>query len=130
ITTFLRSSAYGFQGEISYASGHALDEVLNGGLTEVFSVDSLTGQIDTNNLRRLNYSNADYDIRHYLTADFSWQSPYKFQNPIFQSVLGGWAISGKAFWRTGTPFSVFNSSLPGRISNAVGGTVLAQVTST
>ncbi|MCU1309607.1 MAG: Oar protein [Candidatus Angelobacter sp.] len=126
-TTFRRSMGYGFQGEVSYTWSHSLDDISNGGLGEFFSGDSFTTQSEPGNPNRLGYSNSDYDIRHNLTGDFVWLLPYKFQNRAMESVLGGWSLASKVFWRSGTPFSVFNSSLAGAISNSIGGTVLADV---
>jgi hypothetical protein len=121
---FRRALTRGFQGQISYTWSHALDVISNGGFLP-FSVDSLASQLTTNNLRSLNYSNADYDIRHNLTADFFWQVPAKFHNGLLNSVLSGWTVSGKLFARTGSPFSVFNSKIAGRLSPAMGGQTLA-----
>jgi outer membrane receptor protein involved in Fe transport len=122
---FRRAYGFGFQGQIGYTWSHALDTVSNGGLTLFFSGDSLTSQNDPFSARRLNYSNADYDIRHSLVSDFLWEIPVKTANKAVNGVLGGWALSGKIFARTGTPFSVINSRIAGRLSPSVGGNVLA-----
>jgi hypothetical protein len=120
---FRRALAHGLQGQIGYSWSHALDVLSNGGFLP-FSVDSLASQLAPNNLR-LNYSNADYDIRHNLTADFLWQVPSKFHNGFLNSVLAGWTVSGKLFARTGSPFSVFNSRIAARLSPSMGGQTLA-----
>jgi len=125
--TYTRGFGYGFQGHISYTWSHALDDVSNGGLNSFFSVDSLTSQLDPTDLRRLNYSDSDYDIRHNLGGDFVWELPYKFHNTVAKAALADWTLGAKYYWRSGTPFSVFNTALPGRISNSIGGTVLAQL---
>jgi hypothetical protein len=123
--SYRRIMGYGFSGTFGYTWSHALDTVSNGGTTEIYSGDSLTNQLDPYNLKGLNYSNADYDIRHNFVADFLWEPPVKIANKFAQSVLGGWSLGTKIYARTGTPFSVFNSSMPARISPATGGTVLA-----
>ena len=123
-----RSMAYGFQAQFGYTWSHALDTISNGGLGEFFGYnDSLTSQINPYDLRSLNYSNADYDIRHNFTADFTWDIPVNFENRALNTVLGGWSLGSKWYVRSGMPFSVYNSSLPGRLSSAVGGAVLATV---
>jgi outer membrane receptor protein involved in Fe transport len=122
---YRRAYGFGFQGQIGYTWSHALDTVSNGGLTLFFSGDSLTSQNDPFSARRLNYSNADYDIRHSIVSDFLWEIPVKTSNKAVNGVLGGWALSGKIFARTGTPFSVINSRIAGRLSPSVGGNVLA-----
>jgi hypothetical protein len=123
--SYRRAFGFGFQGQIGYTWSHALDTVSNGGLTLFFSGDSLTSQIDPFSLRHLNYSNADYDIRHNLVADFVWELPMKSSNKIANNIFGGWSLSGKLFARSGTPFSVLNSRIPGQLSASVGGNVLA-----
>jgi outer membrane receptor protein involved in Fe transport len=126
--SYRRGMAYGITGQFSYTWSHSLDTISNGGLGEYFSAqDSLTSQIDPLNVRRLNYSNSDYDIRHTVTADFLWEIPAKFQQKALQNILGGWSLGTKWYARTSTPFSVYNSSLAGRVSAALGGTILAEL---
>jgi len=123
---FRRAFGHGFQGRISYTWSHALDIISNGGFLP-FSGDSVASQLNPLSLKSLNYSSADYDIRHNVTADFFWEMPVKFQNHVMNSVLGGWTIAGKFFARTGTPFSVINSRIAGRQSASMGGSTLATV---
>lgn len=123
--SYRRAFGFGFQGQIAYTFSHALDTVSNGGLTLVFSGDSLTSQNDPFNVRRLNYSNADYDIRHNLVADFVWEFPIKTSSKAMNYVVGGWTLGTKLYARSGTPFSVINSRIAGRLSPSVGGNVLA-----
>jgi hypothetical protein len=121
---FRRGFSQGFEGQIGYTWSHGLDTLSNGGLMP-FSYDSLSGQINPYNLRSLNYSNADYDIRHNLTADFIWEIPVKWKNRAINSFFGGWSIAGRLNARTGTPFTVYNGRLGMRLSS--GFTVLANV---
>lgn len=123
-TVFRRAFSHGFQGQISYTWSHALDTLSNGGIS-YFSADSLTGQINPLNLRSLNYSNADYDVRHNITADFTWEGPVKFKNGLMNAVFSGWSAGSRLFAHTGTPFSVSNSGISGL--STFGGTVLADV---
>ena len=124
--SYRRGMAFGFQGEFSYTWSHALDTVSNGGIL-AYSGDSFTSTFNPLSVRNLNYSSSDYDIRHNFTADFLWDIPLKMQNKALNSMLSGWSLSSKWYVRTGTPFSVYNSRIPGRISVAIGGSVLADV---
>jgi len=117
-----RKVTYGFQGSLNYTWSHALDDVSNGGILPYSFNDSLGGQLDPNNLRRLNYSNADYDVRHNISANYLWELPYKSSSTAWNYLIGGWSISGTFFSRSGYPFSVFNSSV------AAGLTVVPGVT--
>jgi hypothetical protein len=135
LISFRRAFGRGFQGQISYTWSHALDTVSNGGL-EPFSLDTLLGgygagasffplQINPASLRSLNYSNADYDVRHNITGDFVWQMPVKYKDRFTNAVFGGWAVGTTLSAHTGTPFSVINSGTS--LSADFGGVVLADV---
>lgn len=125
---FRRSFSYGFQGQVSYTWSHAQDDISNGGLGEFFSAaDSLNFQLFPYN-KSLNYSNADYDIRHNVTGDFTWDLPFKTSDHLFNAFVGGWNVGSKIYARTGTPFSVYVVNQSSRISASTGGTVLAAVT--
>jgi hypothetical protein len=127
---YRRAFAYGFQGQVNYTWSHALDDVSNGGLNEPFgnttSGQSITTQIYPYN-KSLNYSSSDYDIRHSLTGDFTWDVPFKASNKYFNAVVGGWNWSSKVYARTGTPFSVYAYNEAAKISSTTGGTVLATI---
>lgn len=91
-------------GHFNYTWAHAIDEVSNGG---VFTYgDSIQGQINPLSLRANNYGNADYDIRHNISADFVYAPNFHLGNRFLNEVVSGWQWSGKVFWRTGLPFSV------------------------
>jgi hypothetical protein len=108
LVNFRRAFGRGFQGQISYTWSHALDTVSNGGLLPFNTFDSLMGKINPSSLRSLNYSNADYDVRHNLTADFIWETPIKRKNRIMDAAFGRWSVGTTVSAHTGTPFSVIN----------------------
>jgi hypothetical protein len=108
-----RAFGRGFQGQIAYTWSHALDTASNGGLgfgtpnyPTAFSYDSISSQVDPRSASALNYSSADYDVRHNVTADFIWEMPVRVDNPLLKAALGGWSVASKLNARTGTPFSV------------------------
>ncbi len=119
---FRRALTYGFQGQISYTWSHALDDISNGGSGLFYSGSSLTAL--ENPVLSQNYGNADYDIRHSLQADFVWDAPWKTSNKLLAQFLG-WTVASKFYFRTGTPFSVIDSQLPGLISSTVSGSITA-----
>jgi hypothetical protein len=123
-----RRFSHGFSGTLNYNYSHSLDDVSNGGLSQynlTNAANSLRIQVDPNNLRGLNYSNSDYDFRHSLSANYFYEVPFKSSNGFLNAAISGWSIAGTFFFKTGAPFSVYNSN--GRSSNLVnstGGTVL------
>jgi hypothetical protein len=86
--------------QFNYAYGHALDEVSNGGF-DAFGVNG-NGQINPYNLSQ-NYGNADYDVRHYISANYVIDVPY-WGGP--HVLTDHWQWSGTVFHNTGYPFSV------------------------
>jgi Carboxypeptidase regulatory-like domain len=88
----------------NYAYGHALDTTSNGGF-DAFGVNP-NGQINPNNLHQ-QYGNADYDTRHYISANYSIAVPYKGGPKV---LTADWEIAGTIFHNTGYPFSVQDSN--------------------
>src|SRR5262249_1686580 len=114
-----------FQLQANYTWSHALDEVSNGGILAFSfgSAGNLLHPQDTNNLKRYSYGNADYDTRHYFSANYLWEIPYQF-GP--KSVLAGWQISGTVFTRSGLPYTVVDSNTTNLLSSfGYGGSVYA-----
>jgi Carboxypeptidase regulatory-like domain/TonB-dependent Receptor Plug Domain len=123
---------HGFMGRFNYSYSHALDLVSNGGVLPyqiTASQTSIESQINPQCLRCNNYSNADYDLRHNITANYLYQMPFHSENRLVDTALGGWILSGTVYFHTGFPFSLvdagdFNQQLAG--TNGVGGVLLAQ----
>ena len=122
-----RGLGFGFQGQVSYTWSHALDTMSNGGVGEFYNYnDSVTVQV--NPIASMNYGNADYDIRHNVMVDFTWEIPVKTKNKLAKAVFDNWQLGSKWFIRGGAPFSVINSKLPSRVgSTRVGGAIIASV---
>ncbi len=128
---FRRSFSYGFQGQIGYTWAHGLDTISNGGAGEPFSFQPGAGLTTTSNPSfAANYGNSDYDIRHNLVADFTWDSPWKFSKPVVQMVAGGWTVAGKLLYRTGLPFSITDGSLASTVDPALAAPLLASYAGT
>jgi hypothetical protein len=127
--SLVRRFSAGFQGSVNYTYSHSLDTISNGGLLP-YSLsadgDSFLTQIDPNNLRKLNYGNSDYDFRQMISANYVYQLPFKSSNRALGYAIGGWSISGTVFYRTGQPFSVYDSTgATTYLGNASSGIVLA-----
>lgn len=122
-----KHSGHGLTSEASYTYSHSLDEVSNGGVGLPFGgapiLNQLTPDMTANNL---NYSNSDYDVRHDLVGDGSYESPYSASNPVLKNILGGWVIGAKGYWRTGVPFSVTNGAILGGYPS-LGNTLTAEM---
>ncbi|MDR3504898.1 MAG: carboxypeptidase regulatory-like domain-containing protein [Acidocella sp.] len=90
--------------QFNYAYSHALDDVSNGGF-DAFGLNSV-GQINPYDLKQ-NYGNADYDSRHYISANYSVKIPH-YGGP--KVLVDNWEVSGTVFHNTGYPFSVTDNN--------------------
>lgn len=120
---------HGVTANVGYTYSHALDDISNGGAGQPLNfTNSVTTQISPQSASKLMYSNSDSDVRHSLVLDVTYVEPNHFANKLVDLAAGGWTIAAKAFWRSGTPFSVFNVNAENDLYNATGGTtVLADV---
>jgi hypothetical protein len=104
--------------QINYSWSHALD-VCSNGCIEPFNYDTDESILSPQNPfnARANYGNADYDVRHYFSANYVWDDVIRRfshwgPNPIF----GGWTISGTWFARSGFPFTVVDTAASSTLS--------------
>jgi hypothetical protein len=61
-------------------------------------------------LRATNYGNSDYDVRHYFSLNYVWNTP-KARGKL--GLLTDWTVSGTLFARSGLPFTVVDSNATG-----------------
>jgi hypothetical protein len=118
----------GLTTDVSYTYSHALDDVSVGaaGPGTPFTNNTITSQITPDSASHLMYSNSDFDVRHNLALDVAYVEPFKCHNRLLQATGAGWTAAGKAYWRTGMPFSVFNGNAASALYNGSGpSTVLA-----
>ncbi|MBV8478008.1 MAG: TonB-dependent receptor [Acidobacteria bacterium] len=103
--------------QANYTSGHALDEVSNGGL-DAFTAGSSVSPQDPFNLRG-SYGAADYDVRHSLNANYVWDLPLKtmLHGHGYDSLVKGWQVSGTIFARTGFPYTVIDLAESGNLAS-------------
>jgi hypothetical protein len=130
VASFHHRFQKGFLVQANFAWSHALDEISNGGnvIFNAGSAFSLQSPEDNHNLRKYNYGNADYDTRHYFSASYLWELPYKFGPMV---MLKGWQVSGTVFNRSGFPYTVIDSGTTNLLSGfGYGGVVFANVLAT
>ncbi len=98
----------------NYTWSHALDNLSstfsdgNGastsGLYQLGYLDAFNPQ--------LNYGNADFDIRHRFNLSGTWEIPWmkSSNNAVAKNVLGGWGLGTILSIRSGSPFSIYDST--------------------
>ena len=98
------------QGNYTYA--HSLDN-LSSTFSEASTSSNGVGNLGYTNVADvwLDYGNSDYDIRHRLAVSAIWQEPFfKSSKGFVRQAGGGWSISPIFTVRTGTPFSIADST--------------------
>lgn len=105
-----------FQFQLNYTWSHALDYVSNAGVgNEPFNFNtnlSVTNPVNPFNVNQNMYGNADYDIRHYFSANYVYSTPKSwFGGNFFGHVLADWTIAGTVFVHSGTPFTVVDGAV-------------------
>ena len=123
VTSFRWRISNEFTGLFSYTWSHALDTCSNGCLERFNAFSPAPGiraQVSPFGQDGLNYSNADYDIRHGLNANYVYTVPTSyFHNSFLQRALGNWVVAGTVYFHTGYPFTVQNTSV--RTAQSIGG---------
>jgi outer membrane receptor protein involved in Fe transport len=96
----------------NYTWAHSLDNLSSTFSSSSSSSDGVgnLGYLDPRN-PRLDYGSADFDIRHRIALTMSWIEPYlKGSHGVVKQVGAGWSISPIFTARTGTAFSIADSS--------------------
>jgi hypothetical protein len=117
VTSFTKRFSSG-QVQINYTWSHALDVSSNSGNPNVSYENSQFGAANTSvsypedpfHPRLYNYGNSDYDVTHYLSADYVWTLPIR--RALFGHGWGrlvdGWQVAGTVFARSGTPYTLID----------------------
>jgi hypothetical protein len=114
--SFERRLSAGLTFNLNYTWSHALDDVSNGGVTNIpFGIldtdPSITVPQNPFNIGS-NYASADYDVRHYVSANFVLTDMFRHAGFHWgpNRVFGGWTLSSNWFFRTGLPFTPVDAS--------------------
>lgn len=106
-----------FQFQLNYTWSHALDDVSNAGQgISPFNFNtnvSVTAPQNPFNVFQNMYGNADYDIRHYFSANYVYTTP----RGIAHGILGNVTIAGTIFAHTGLPFTAVDTGTGGALAS-------------
>ncbi len=92
-TQYQARPIHGLQALVNYTWSHSIDDV---------SMDVLRFIL----LR----GNSDFDVRHNLSAAFTYAIPAPNQTPFLRHALGGWSLDGIVHAQTGRPIDVYGPS--------------------
>jgi hypothetical protein len=104
--TAMKRIGHGLMGQINYTFSRCMDTVSNGGFLQ-FSAGGILSPLPGDLAR--DYGPCDYDIRHNLNAQYTYQFPSKVESRVLGYALNGWQVSGTVFWHSGIPFSVLST---------------------
>jgi hypothetical protein len=57
---------------------------------------------------RLDYGNADFDVRHRLSTSLNYEVPFRGDSALARHLLGGFSFNGTFVARTGYPFTIYD----------------------
>ena len=119
--SFERRLSAGLTFNLNYTWSHALDITSNGGIANLpFAILSTNASItepqNPFNFRS-NYASSDYDVRHYISANFVWNDLLRHAGMRWgpNRIFGGWSLSSNWFLRTGLPFTPVDNSALGAL---------------
>src|SRR5215472_12888422 len=130
VTSLRHQFSHGLAFQANYTWSHALDEISNGGILPFNNTTNTSPLFPFNPFNiRANYGNADYDVRHYFSANYVWDNSLRH---LFKwgpnMIFGGWTVSGTIFSRSGLPFTVIDGGTTATLNGEnFGGTVPAQI---
>ena len=102
--TLQRRPTAGLSWIVNYTWSHAQDEVSNGGFLP-FAAGAMLSPLPGELAR--SWGDADYDVRHNLTASYTYELPtHASSRSWLRALLNGWQVSETFFWHSGLPFTV------------------------
>jgi hypothetical protein len=121
IISLQRRLSEGLTFNLNYTWSHNLDVVSNGGVSNlqfgIFQEDPEVTLVQNPHDIRAQYGNADYDVRHYFSANFVYTDMFRHSGFKWgpNSVFGGWTLSSNWYLRSGMPFTVIDQSANGAL---------------
>jgi hypothetical protein len=119
-----KNLSHGLQFDLNYTLSHSIDNVSffanSAGDTGIGGIGLICDVIRPRECR----ANSDFDVRHYITADETYQLPIG-RNRMFLSdmplwgeeILGGWDISGVTEWHSGLAWGTDSNAFVASYSN-------------
>ena len=107
---------YGLQFTAAYTWGHAIDNE-----SSTFGDSYLLSRVGNGVFGFQDAFNpagdkgdADFDVRHRFVTSFNWDIPFahNLKSGVTKAILDGWAVNGILSFRSGYPFTVFDTGQP------------------
>jgi hypothetical protein len=121
LATLQKNFSQGLQFDVNYTWAHSIDNV---SLIANSSASAGYGFICDVQRPRACRGNSDFDVTHYITADFTYRLPFgrgrTFGSniPFFlNEIVGGWEVSGISQWHSGQAFGTNSNAFVAGYSN-------------
>ena len=121
LTTLQKNFSHGLQFDLNYTWSHSIDNVsliANQGASGGYGFIC-----DARNLR-ICRGNSDFDVTHYVSADFTYNLPFgrgrtfAANTPFWlNEIIGGWDLSGITQWHSGVAFGTLSNAFVAGYSN-------------
>lgn len=122
--TLNKNLSHGISYDLNYTFSHSIDNTSSfansQGDTGIGGIGLICDIVRPRECR----SRSDFDIRHYITTDATYQLPFgrkrMFANTLpnwANEVIGNWDLSGLAIWHTGVPWSTVSNAFVASYSN-------------
>ena len=111
-----RRLAGGLTFNVNYTWSHALDDVSNGGISNlpfgILATNVSLGFPQNPYNIRANYGSADYDVRHYFSTSMVLSDMFRHTGFKWgpNRLFGGWTLAANWFWRSGLPFTPIDNA--------------------
>lgn len=120
-----KRTSHGLEFQASYTYSHALDDASSASLSS-----QAQGDFQLQNDPRLEYGNADFDVRHRFVLSYAYELPFGKDKPFLgnasgalNQIVGGWQLAGITSASTGNWYTPTDISTD--LSNSDGGGTVA-----
>jgi len=124
LLTVSKNTSHGLQYDFNYTYAHSIDNYSffanSQGDTGVGGIGLICDVIRPRECR----ADSDFDLRHVINADATYQLPFGKGKMFFGTApfvlnefIGGWSLSGVSAWHTGYPWSTISNAFVASYSN-------------
>jgi hypothetical protein len=131
LLTLQKNRSHGLSYDLNYTFAHSIDNVSffanSSGDTGIGGIGLVCDVVRPRECR----ANSDYDVKHYITGDATYDLPFG-KNQMFlgtapfwmNEVIGGWELSGVTEWHTGQAWGTDSNAFVASYSNDAPGILI------
>lgn len=131
LLTLQKNMSHGLHYDLNYTFAHSIDNVSlfanSSGNTGIGGIGLICDDIRPRECR----ANSDFDVRHYITGDATYELPFGQNQMLFATVphwtneiIAGWSLSGVSEWHTGNPWGTNSDAFVASYSNDAPGILI------